>query len=127
MRGCKRIAAIVFLSLTASLTTTLAWSQTCQSCATGAVAPIAEGPLPPVEELPAPPPIEVEVAACLGATREISCKPDGSGYLYSFSVTNNTGKPVTAVLVTPPLNSFTISPQGPLPIPGGVLPNGGVR
>ncbi|HEV7797506.1 MAG TPA: hypothetical protein VGO73_05095 [Pyrinomonadaceae bacterium] len=63
--------------------------------------------------------------ACAVKTREISCKADGTGgYLFTFTVTNNTGKPVTSVLLTPPLNSnFSITPQDP-PLPGGVLPNG---
>jgi hypothetical protein len=46
-------------------------------------------------------------------TREISCKLDGSGAIaYTFSVTNNTGKPVSSILLTPPAGStFTLSQQ----------------
>lgn len=72
-----------------------------------------------------PCPEETAQESCSVKTNEISCKTDGSGgYLFNFTVTNNTGKPVTHVLVTPPPNSnFTISPQN-VPIPGGVLANG---
>jgi len=66
-----------------------------------------------------------EPRTCAVKTDDISCKKDGTGgYLFTFTVTNNTGKPVTDVLLTPPLNSnFSITPQHP-PLPGGVLPNG---
>lgn len=62
---------------------------------------------------------------CAIKSDEISCKKDGTGgYVFTFTVTNNTGKPVTNVLLTPPLNSnFSITPQNP-PLPGGVLLNG---
>jgi hypothetical protein len=58
--------------------------------------------------------------SCPVKTNEISCKADGtSGYLYSFTVTNNTGRVVTDVLLTPPPNSgITIDPQQP-PLPTG--------
>jgi hypothetical protein len=66
-----------------------------------------------------------QMQACSVKTDEISCKKDGTGgYVFTFTVTNNTGKPVTNVLLTPPLNSnFSITPQNPL-LPGGVLLNG---
>jgi hypothetical protein len=72
-----------------------------------------------------PTPTPTPPATCDVKTNEISCKRDGTGgYLYTFTVTNNTGKPVTKVLVTPPPNSnFSITPQNP-PLPGGVLPDG---
>lgn len=75
-------------------------------------------------EIPCPEGL-VEPQTCAVKSDEISCKKDGSGgYLFTFTVTNNTGKPVTDVLLTPPLNSnFSITPQHP-PLPGGVLPNG---
>jgi uncharacterized repeat protein (TIGR01451 family) len=63
--------------------------------------------------------------SCAVKTDEISCKSDGSGgYLYVFTVTNNTGHVVTDILLTPPANSqITVSPrQFPL-LPGG-LANG---
>jgi uncharacterized repeat protein (TIGR01451 family) len=63
--------------------------------------------------------------SCEVKTKDIACKADGTGgYLYTFTVTNNTGLPVTNLLVTPPSNSnFSITPQMP-PLPNGVLPNG---
>jgi hypothetical protein len=72
-----------------------------------------------------PSPTPTPPATCGVKTDEISCKKDGTGgYLNTFTVTNNTGKPVTKVLVTPPLNSnFAITPQNP-PLPNGVLLNG---
>jgi hypothetical protein len=61
---------------------------------------------------------------CSAGSGEISCKEDGSGYQYSFTVTNNTGSVVTSVLVTPPVGSnYTITPQQP-PLPGGSLADG---
>jgi len=55
--------------------------------------------------------------------REAVCKRDGSGYTYSFSVTNNSGKDVTEILLTPPIGSgLVLSDQTfPLTTP---LPNG---
>lgn len=72
-----------------------------------------------------PCPEQAQPQTCAVKTNDVSCKKDGSGgYLYTFTVTNNTGKPVTNVLITPPLNSnFSISPQSPA-LPGGILPNG---
>jgi hypothetical protein len=59
---------------------------------------------------------------CAAVTREITCRP-GGGYVYTFTVTNNTGEDVTDVLVTPPVNAnYTITPQTPA-LPGGVLGN----
>ncbi len=51
------------------------------------------------------------------------CKRDGSGYTYSFSVTNNSGRDVTEILLTPPPGSgLVLSNQAfPLTTP---LPNG---
>ena len=73
-------------------------------------------------EIPCP---EDSAQTCAVKTDEISCKKDGTGgYLFTFTVTNNTGKPVINVLLTPPPNSnFSITPQNP-PLPGGVLLNG---
>jgi uncharacterized repeat protein (TIGR01451 family) len=49
-----------------------------------------------------PPPTE----SCGVKTNEISCNADGTGgYLYTFTVTNNTGGVVTDILLTPPANS----------------------
>ncbi len=50
---------------------------------------------------------------CLVTPNDIGCKLDSAGgYSYTFTVTNNTGKPVSNVLVTPPIGStFTITPQ----------------
>lgn len=56
--------------------------------------------------------------------REAVCKMDGSGgYTYTFSVTNNSGKDVTQILLTPPPGSgLVLSDQTfPLTTP---LPNG---
>ncbi|MEK6283021.1 MAG: hypothetical protein AABN95_21900 [Acidobacteriota bacterium] len=56
--------------------------------------------------------------------REAVCKMDGSGgYTYTFSVTNNSGKDVTEILLTPPTGSgLVLSDQTfPLTTP---LPNG---
>jgi hypothetical protein len=65
-----------------------------------------------------------EKPLCSAGPGEIRCKEDGTGYVYTFTVTNNTGDVVTSVLVTPPLGAtYTITPQQP-PIPGGSLPNG---
>ena len=60
--------------------------------------------------------------SCGVKTKEISCNTDGTGgYLYTFTVTNNTGRVVTDVLVTPKPNSgITITPQQP-PLPSGGL------
>jgi hypothetical protein len=82
-----------------------------------------EIPCAPCDGVPTPTP--TPPSTCAVKTDEISCKKDGTGgYLYTFTVTNNTGKPVTNVLVTPPPNSnFAITPQNPA-LPGGVIPNG---
>jgi uncharacterized repeat protein (TIGR01451 family) len=60
--------------------------------------------------------------SCGVKTEEISCKTDGTGgYSYTFTVTNNTGHVVTAVLLTPKPNSgISIDPQQPK------LPTGGI-
>jgi uncharacterized repeat protein (TIGR01451 family) len=43
---------------------------------------------------------------CGVKTNEISCKSDGTGgYLFTFTVINNTGQVVTDILLTPPANS----------------------
>lgn len=62
--------------------------------------------------------------SCEASTKEISCLADGSGgYLYLFSVTNNTGHLVTDILLTPPAGSnFTLSQQHFTPTGG--LANG---
>src|SRR5688572_32446554 len=81
-----------------------ALAQTAQPCVSGVAANAIEGPVdgPPVG-----------VPSCSAVTRKIACDKRG-GYLYSFTVTNNTGEPVTSVLVTPPAGSgFSISPQTP--------------
>jgi len=57
-------------------------------------------------------------------TREVSCKADGAGgYVYTFSVTNKSGKTVQQILLTPPAGSgFTLSQQVfnlPSPLPNG--------
>jgi hypothetical protein len=39
------------------------------------------------------------------------CKRDGSGYTYTFSVTNNSGKDVEHILLTPKGSGFTLSQQ----------------
>jgi len=46
-------------------------------------------------------------------TREVACKADGAGgYVYSFSITNNSGRDVHQILLTPPAGStFTLSQQ----------------
>jgi hypothetical protein len=89
---------------------TAAAAQSPQPCSTGTTA-LAEVP-----------PLDGE-ASCRAATREIVCDKNG-GYVYTFTVTNNTGSDVTSVLVTPPPNGgFSISPQIPQ-IPGGVIHNG---
>lgn len=67
-----------------------------------------------------------EPQECAGITKqEISCKTETTGgYNLTFNVTNNTGQPVTSILVTPPPGStFTITSQTPS-IPGGVLQPG---
>jgi uncharacterized repeat protein (TIGR01451 family)/fimbrial isopeptide formation D2 family protein len=68
-----------------------------------------------------PPPTE----SCSVKTEEISCKADGKGgYLYTFTVTNNTGHVVTDILLTPPANSnFTLSDKQFSLLPAG-LANG---
>lgn len=43
--------------------------------------------------------------------REAVCKRDGSGYTYTFSVINNSGKDVEHILLTPNGGGFTLSPQ----------------
>lgn len=65
-----------------------------------------------------PPPDE----SCPVKTNEISCKSDGSGgYLYTFTVTNNTGHVVTDILLTPPANSnLTLSPPQLSLLPAGL-------
>jgi uncharacterized repeat protein (TIGR01451 family) len=64
-------------------------------------------------------------ALCAVKTDQISCKASGSGgYLYTFTVTNNTGKTVTDVLLTPLVgSSLSITPQQPQ-LPAGGLANG---
>jgi len=60
--------------------------------------------------------------SCEVKTNEVSCKAESSGgYLYSFTVTNNTGHVVTDILLTPLANSnLTLSPlQFPL-LPAGL-------
>lgn len=65
-----------------------------------------------------PPPTD----SCEVKTNEISCKADGTGgYLYTFTLTNNTGHVVTDVLLTPAPNSgITINPRQPSLPPGGI-------
>lgn len=65
---------------------------------------------------------EPPTESCGVKTNEISCKTDGSGgYLYTFTVTNDTGYVVTDVLLTPKPNSgITITPQQPTLPPGGI-------
>jgi uncharacterized repeat protein (TIGR01451 family) len=60
--------------------------------------------------------------SCEVKTNEISCKADGTGgYLYSFTVTNNTGQLVTDILLTPPANSnITLSQQQFSLLPAGL-------
>jgi hypothetical protein len=55
----------------------------------------------------------IQEGKCPSTANEISCKLDSAGgYSYTFTVTNNTGKTVSNVLVTPPSGStFTITPQ----------------
>jgi len=43
--------------------------------------------------------------------REAVCKTDGSGYTYTFSVTNNSGKDVEHILLTPGGGGLTLSQQ----------------
>jgi uncharacterized repeat protein (TIGR01451 family) len=70
------------------------------------------------DESPTPTP----TPTCGVKTDEISCKSDGTGgYLYTFTVTNNTGHVVTDVLLTPAPNSgITINPRQPSLPPGGI-------
>ncbi|HEY0157557.1 MAG TPA: hypothetical protein VGF28_09755 [Thermoanaerobaculia bacterium] len=89
---------------------TVGWGQSAEPCSPGAAV------LPDL--LPAD-----GTAKCRAATRDIACDKNG-GYVYTFSVTNNTGGDVTSVLVTPPPGSgYTITPQMP-PLSGGVLHHG---
>lgn len=62
--------------------------------------------------------------SCGVKTNEISCKADGTGgYLYSFTVSNNTGQLVTDILLTPPANSnITLSQQQFSLLPAGLAP-----
>lgn len=56
---------------------------------------------------------EEKKGSCLAEGKDISCELNSAGgYSYTFTATNNTGQPVTNVLVTPPNGStFTITPQ----------------
>ena len=44
------------------------------------------------------------------------CKRDGSGYTYSFSVTNNSGRDVTEILLTPPTGSGLVLSDQTFPL-----------
>lgn len=111
----QRFAIVVCLCIVGFLRPSTAVAQSAQPCSTGANATFPSGVgigLPPTDRAP-----------CAAATREIVCDKNG-GYLYTFSVTNNTGADVTAVLLTPPFQSgYSINPQQPQ-IPGGVIHNG---
>ncbi|HYJ89423.1 MAG TPA: hypothetical protein VEW46_25400 [Pyrinomonadaceae bacterium] len=69
---------------------------------------------------------QLEVIGCTEScpvkANEISCKADGTGgYLYTFTVTNNTGLVVTDVLLTPaPASGITLNPKQPQLPPGGM-------
>ncbi|MEK6283023.1 MAG: hypothetical protein AABN95_21910 [Acidobacteriota bacterium] len=71
-----------------------------------------------LEVIGCPPPTE----SCPVKTNEISCKADGTGgYLYTFTVTNNTGLVVTDVLLTPvPGSGITLNPKQPQLPAGGM-------
>ena len=56
---------------------------------------------------------------CSAVAERITCNTHGGGYLLALNVTNNTGQPITSVLVTPP-TGYTVTPGNP-PIPGGSL------
>lgn len=110
MKTMATLAAVLFCLMSFSLA-----AQSPQPCAPGAAGMAAAGAQPADG-----PVVDHE---CAAVTRELTCRPNG-GYLYTFTVTNNTGEDVTSVLVTPPINGgFTIAPQMP-PLPGGVLQNG---
>jgi hypothetical protein len=72
-------------------------------------------------ESPTPTPTPAH-PSCGVKTDEISCDANGSGgYLYAFTVTNNTGHVVTDVLLTPKPNSgITIDRQQPQLPAGGI-------
>lgn len=95
-----------------------AFAQTAQPCAPGVAGAIAF----PARDGIDVPPID-GIAKCAAATREIACGKNGT-YVYTFTITNNTGSTVTSVLLTPPIGAgYSISPQSP-PLPGGSLANG---
>lgn len=64
-----------------------------------------------------PCPGEVTQAECVAVVKEVTCKKDGSGYSAIVTVTNNSGQPVTNVLLTPVAGSnYTVTPQNGGPI-----------
>lgn len=60
--------------------------------------------------------------SCEVVSKEISCRTDDAGgYLYTFTVTNNSGYLGTDILLTPPANgNFTFSQQQFPLLPGGL-------
>jgi hypothetical protein len=65
-----------------------------------------------VSPTPTPTPTSTPVASgCAQVTGDIRCLPNG-GYSYTFTVKNNSGKPMSQILLTPVQgSSFTLSPQ----------------
>ncbi|MEO8379578.1 MAG: hypothetical protein ABI779_07920 [Acidobacteriota bacterium] len=114
----KRISILLGIFIGCLLIPLTAFAQEAQPCSTGAnaAAPVdgsGGGGIPPFNGHP----------LCSASAGEIVCNKNG-GYLYTFTVTNNTGSDVTSVLATPPLNGgYAITPQIPL-IPGGVIHHG---
>ncbi len=71
---------------------------------------------------PTPTPTPTAAPGCAQITGEPRCLPNG-GYSYTFTVKNNSGKPMSQILLTPVQgNSFTLSPQ--LTNLSSPLPNG---
>lgn len=117
--------------LPALLLSTMASAQSAEPCVAGTAAPVTPAAafaatiqqIPEFPNLPDGTLPPFDPPKCRVATHEISCKPDGSGYVFTFTVTNNTGQPVTDILLTPPLNgTYTIHPRQPQL--SGPLPNG---
>jgi hypothetical protein len=60
---------------------------------------------------PTPTPTPTATPGCAQITDYARCLPNG-GYSYTFTVTNNSGKPMSQILLTPAQGSwFTLSPQ----------------
>ena len=65
----------------------------------------------PVTPTPTPTPTPTATPACAQITGDARCLPSG-GYSYTFTVTNNSGKPMSQILLTPVQGStFTLTPQ----------------